>query len=44
MALQHRTVPERSALLLATSEKDARAVQARYLATVRGMLASSTTA
>ena len=41
MALQHCTVAERAALLLATSDKDALDAQARYLATVRRVLASS---
>lgn len=41
MALQHCTVAERSALLLATSDKDAQDAQARYLASVRRVLASS---
>lgn len=41
MALQHCTVAERSALLLATSEQDARDAQTRYLASVRQVLASS---
>ncbi|MCI1188216.1 hypothetical protein MON38_12370 [Hymenobacter sp. DH14] len=41
MALQHCTVDERAALLLATSDKDARDAQARYLASVRRVLASS---
>lgn len=41
MALQHYTVAERSALLLAASEKDAQDAQARYLASVRRVLASS---
>ena len=41
MALQHCTVAERSALLLATSEKDAQDAQACYLASVRRVLASS---
>lgn len=41
IALQHCTIAERSALLLATSDKDARDAQARYLASVRRVLASS---
>ena len=41
MALQHCTVAERSALLLAASEKDAQDAQARYLASVRRVLATS---
>lgn len=41
MALQQCTVAERSALLLATSDKDAQAAQVRYLASVRRVLASS---
>ena len=41
IALQHCTVAERSALLLATSDKDARDAQARYLGNVRRVLASS---
>ena len=41
IALQHCTVAERSALLLATSDKDAQDAQARYLASVRRVLASS---
>src|SRR6476469_2381009 len=39
MALQHCTVAERSALLLATSDKDAQDAQAHYLASVRRVLA-----
>lgn len=41
MALQHCAVDERAALLLATSDKDVRDAQARYLASVRRVLASS---
>ena len=41
LALQHCTVAERSALLLATSDQDARDAQTRYLASVRRLLASS---
>ena len=41
LALQHCTVAERSALLLATSDQDARDAQTRYLASVRRVLASS---
>ena len=41
IALQHYTVAERSALLLATSDKDAQDAQACYLASVRRVLASS---
>jgi hypothetical protein len=41
MALQHCTVDERAALLLATSDNDKRDAQARYLASVRRVLASS---
>lgn len=41
LALQNCTVAERSALLLATSDKDARDAQARYLSSVRRVLASS---
>ena len=41
MALQHCTVAERSALLLATSDKDAQDAQVRYLAKVRRVLATS---
>ena len=41
IALQHCTVAERSALLLATSEKDTRDAQACYLASVRRLLAPS---
>ena len=41
MALQHCTVAERSDLLLATCDKDAREAQMRYLASVRRVLASS---
>ena len=41
MALQHCTVAERSALLLATSDKDAQDAQARYLASVHRVLATS---
>ena len=41
IALQHCAVAERSALLLAVSEKDAQEAQARYLASVRRLLASS---
>ncbi|GAA4037636.1 hypothetical protein GCM10022409_23450 [Hymenobacter glaciei] len=41
MALQQCTVAERSALLLATSEKDTQDAQTCYLASVRRVLASS---
>lgn len=41
MAFQHCTIAERAALLLATSDKDAQDAQARYLARVRRVLASS---
>ena len=41
LALQHCTVAERSALLLATSDNDTQAAQAHYLASVRRVLASS---
>ena len=41
MALQHCTVAERAALLLATSDKDTQDAQVRYLARVRRVLASS---
>lgn len=41
LALQHCTVAERSALLLATSDQDARDAQTRYLASVRRLLVSS---
>ncbi|GAB3733470.1 hypothetical protein GCM10027594_15160 [Hymenobacter agri] len=41
LALQHCAVAERSALLLAVSDQDAQDAQARYLASVRRLLASS---
>jgi len=41
LALQHCTVTERAALLLATSDKDAQDAQARYLARVHRVLATS---
>ena len=41
LALQHYAVAERSALLLATSDKDAQDAQDRYLARVRRVLATS---
>ena len=41
IALQHYTVAERSALLLATSDQDAQAARAHYLASVRRVLAPS---
>ncbi|MDQ2793420.1 MAG: hypothetical protein M3Y12_05360 [Bacteroidota bacterium] len=41
IALQNCTLSERAALLLATSDNDAQAAQARYLASVRRVLASS---
>lgn len=41
LALQHCTVAERAALLLAASDTDARVAQAAYLAAVRRVLANS---
>ena len=41
LALQHCAVAERSALLLAVSEKDMQDAQDRYLASVRRLLVSS---
>jgi hypothetical protein len=41
LALQHCTVAERAALLLANSDTDARIAQANYLAAVRRVLANS---